>query len=69
MSDQLYRACEQGDTKKVRKLLARKTQSVIDRANRQKGGMMPLHVAARDGKVECVRMLLGPGELLGASWL
>ena len=53
MNDQLWWACEQGDERKLRRLLA-KRRGAIDRPNRQENDWTPLHAAANRGRVGCV---------------
>ena len=48
MSELLYRLCEQGTHKKLRKLLLAKTKN-IDRPIKQENGRAPLHIAAEKG--------------------
>jgi ankyrin repeat protein len=55
----LYKACVQGDPKAVKKLLKSADAREINRTDAQ--GRSPLHVAARNGNLKLVRMLIEHG--------
>ena len=60
MTDQLWWACEQGDVKKLRRLL-RSKHKAINRPLKQFSGATPLHIAARFGQAAMVDLLVSHG--------